>query len=46
MQALLTLAEVGRRKALKAERVLKGQMMTDSWAAIKETKKFEMVRVI
>ena len=33
---MLALAEAGRGKALKAEKVLKGQMMTDSWAAIKK----------
>lgn len=36
MQTLLALAEAGRRKALKAERVLKGQTMSDSWTAIKK----------
>lgn len=36
LQTLLALAEVGKMKALKAERVLKGQMMTDSWAVIKK----------
>lgn len=38
----LALPEPGRWKALKAEKVLKGQSVTDSWAAIKKTKYLQM----
>lgn len=45
-QTSLALAEVRRGKALKAEMVLKGQMMTDSWAAIKKQRTVICIHIL